>query len=319
MRSDSRTPPKGSVSSRHYEDEHDLADMQRLLMEARSRTDDWRYPHVGDLTFTYFMIACHLKPQEHIRLWHDDQGRLVGYAVLGEDPSFDWQVVPECEWSGIETEAMAWAEMRLAELRRRDVQQWGGSLVSGARQDNGRRRVFLGQHGFRYSGEFAEVNMLRSLDEPIHDAVLPAGHQIRAVGGAAEIPQRAAAHREVWQPWTDGNVSDEEYARFVQLPGYDRDLDVVAVAPDGLIAATVNGWMDPVNRIGCLGQVGARPAYRRRGLTRAALLEALRRLQARGMRHACISTGVSNVPAIRLYESVGFEIVNQYLDYVRMA
>jgi ribosomal protein S18 acetylase RimI-like enzyme len=35
------------------------------------------------------------------------------------------------------------------------------------------------------------------------------------------------------------------------------------------------------------------------------------------MDRACVSTGVSNVPAIRLYQSIGFEIVNQYLDYVR--
>ncbi len=305
------------LTSRLYETERDLQQMQGLLMEARSRTDDWRYMHVGELTFRFFMMICHLNPQEHIRLWHDDEGELVGYAVLSEDPSFDCQVLPEYEWSEIETEAMAWAETRLSELRKRDAKQWSGSLVSGARQDNARRRVFLRQHGFRYSGEFAEVNMLRSLAEPIPESVLPSGCQVRAVAETGEIPNRAAAHREVWQPWTDGNVSDEDYACFMRLPAYHRDLDVVAVTPDGVIAAFVNGWIDPVNRIGELGSVGAVPAYRRQGLTRAVLLEGLRRLKARGMERVCVSTGVSNIPAIRLYESIGFEIVNQYLDYVK--
>jgi hypothetical protein len=60
---------------------------------------------------------------------------LVGYAILGEDPSFDWQVLPEYEWSGIETEAIAWAETRLAELRQGDARRWGHHFVSGARQD----------------------------------------------------------------------------------------------------------------------------------------------------------------------------------------
>ena len=311
------TAPVRSLTSRFYETEHDLQQMQGLLMEARSRTDDWHYWHVGELTFGFFMVACHLNPQEHIRLWHDDEGKLVGYAVLGEDPSFDWQVLPEYEWSGIETEAMAWAETRLAELRKRDAKQWSGNLVSGARQDNAKRIAFLEQHGFRYSGEFAEVNMLRSLDEPIPESVLPTGCQVRAVAEAGEISNRAAAQREVWQPWTVGNVSDDDYARFMRLPGYHRDLDVVAVTPDGVIAAYVNGWIDPVNRIGDFGPVGARPAYRRQGLTRAVLLEGLRRMQARGMDRVCISTGVSNTPAIRLYESIGFKIVNKYLDYVK--
>lgn len=303
------------LTSRFYETEHDLQQMQSLLMEARSRTNDWRYWHVGELMWGYFMVLCHLNPQEHIRLWHDDD-ELVGYAVLGEDPSFDCQVLPEYAWSGIETEALAWAELRLTELRQRDAQKWGGTLVSGARQDDARRIAFLEQHGFRYSGEFAEVNMLRSLDEPIPESTLPTGCQVRQVQ-EGEISKRAAAQREVWHPWSVGNVSDSDYTRLMQLPGYHRDLDVVAITPDGIIAAYVNGWVDPVNRIGDFGPVGALPAYRRQGLTRAALLEGLRRMQTRGMNRVCISTGVSNTPATRLYESIGFKIVNQCLDYVQ--
>ena len=306
-----------SLTARFYETEHDLQQMQDLLMEARSRTDDWHYWHVGELIFGFFMAACHLNPQEHIRLWHDDAGKLAGYAVLGEDPSFDCQVVPEYEWSGIEAEAMDWAETRLIELRKRDAKRWSGNIVSGARQDNAERIAFLEQRGFRYSGEFAEVNMLRSLDEPIPESTLPTGCQVRAVADAGEISNRAAAQREVWHPWTVGNVSDDDYAYFMRLPGYYRDLDVVAVTPEGVIAAYVNGWIDPVNRIGDFGPVGALPAYRRQGLTRAALLEGLRRMQARGMDRVCISTGVSNTPALRLYESIGFKIVNKTLDYVK--
>ena len=310
------TAPVRSLTSRFYENEHDLQQMQGLLMEARSRTDDWHYWHVGELTFGFFMVACHLNLQEHIRLWHDDEGKLVGYAVLGEDPSFDCQVLPEYAWSGIETEAMVWAETRLTELRKRDAQRWRGHIVSGTRQDNAKRIAFLEQHGFR-RGEYAEVNMLRSLDEPIPESTLPTGCQVRAMADAGEISNRAAAQREVWHPWTVGNVSDDDYARFMRLPGYYRDLDVVAVAPDGVIAAYVNGWIDPVNRIGDFGPVGARLAYRRQGLTRAALLEGLRRMKGRGMDRMCISTGVSNTPAIRLYESIGFKIVNKYLEYVK--
>ncbi len=295
--------------------EDDLRQMLDLLMEARAHSDDWRYAHVGELLFQFFMVACHLSPQAHIRLWHDGS-RLVGYAILGEDPSFDWQVLPEYEWRGIEAEALAWAELCLAHLSARDPQRWGGHLASGARQDNALRIAFLEQHGFRPGGQFSEVNMLRSLDEPIPEAVVPAGFQVRAVE-ESEVPGRAAAQREVWQPWTVGNVCADHYARLMRLPGYHRDLDVVAVAPDGTIAAYVNGWIDPRNRIGDFGPVGARPAYRRQGLTRAVLLECLRRMQAYGMERVCVSTGVSNTPGMHLYESAGFRVVNRYLEYVR--
>jgi len=305
-------------TSRYYRTEHDLLQMQSLLMEARSRTDDWRYWHVGELMFAFFMVACHLNPQEHIRLWHNDEGKLVGYAVLGEDPSFDWQVLPEYEWSGIEAEALAWAETRLAELRLRGAKEWSGNLVSGARQDNAKRIAFLEHHGFRYSGEFAEVNMLRRLDMPIPELTLPEGYHVRELAETGELSERAAVQREVWHPWTVGNVSDDDYAYFMRLPGYHRDLDVVTVTPEGVIAAYANGWIDPVNRIGDFGPVGARAAFRRQGLTRAALLEGLRRMQTRGMERMCISTGVANVAALRLYKSIGFKVVNKYLDYVKV-
>jgi mycothiol synthase len=308
----------GSVSSRLYESEHDLLDMQDMLMAARALTGDWHYAHVGELLFTFFMVACHLNPLNHIRLWHNKAGKLVGYAIMGEDPAFDFQVLPKYEWIGIENKALAWGESLVAELRRRDEKLWSGPLVSGSRQDNTKRITFLEQCGFRPGGEFSEVNMVRSLDERIPAADLPTDIQIRPVAEKGESSDRATLHRAVWQPWTVGHVDEDEYAYFMQLPGYHRDLDIVAVTPDGVMAAYMNGWIDPVNRIGDIGPVGAHPQYRRQGLTRAVLLYGLRQLQTLGMNRVCISTGVSNTPALRLYESIGFKIVNRYLEYVKM-
>ena len=305
-------------TSRYYESERDLQQMQGLLMVARAATDDWRYPHIGVFTFRFFMVASHLNLYEYVRLWHDLQGRLVAYALLGEDPAFDCEVAPEYIGAGLEAEALDWAETRLAALRRRDPGQWSGPLVTGARHDNAERIAFLEQHGFRYRGEFTEVNLLRALDEPILPAEVPAGYQVRPLADdTAEIADRMAAYREVWLPWTDGNISDADYASFMRLPCYNRDLDIVAVAPDGVVAALVTGWADPINRIGELDAVSARPAFRRRGLMRAALLECLHRMQAAGMVRACVSTGETNTPARQLYESVGFRVTNRYLDYVK--
>jgi ribosomal protein S18 acetylase RimI-like enzyme len=313
----SNISPNGLLISRLYESEQDLHSMLELLMEARARSNDWHYAHVGELLFNFFMVVCHLDPQKFIRLWHDEAGKLVAYAILGEDPAFDCQVLPEYEWMGIEAEAFDWAETYVNKLRQQNEKQWGGDFVSGSRQDDSRRILFLEQHGFHYCGRFAEVNMLRLLSEPIPELAIPAGYQVRALAEVGEISDRAAAHRDVWQPWTVGNITDEDYVIFMHLPGYQRDLDVVTVTPEGVIASYVNGWVDPVNRIGDFGPVGARVAYRQQGLTRLALLESLRRMRAYGMDRVCISTGISNTPARNLYESIGFKVVNQYLDYVK--
>lgn len=315
MASNYSSAPARALTSRFYQSEQDFLDMRALLMEARAQTSDWRYPHVGLMQFNFMMVVFHLNAHEFVRLWHVDE-KLVGYAILGEDPSFDVQVLPGYAWAGIETEALAWAEARVVELRQRDLECWGGPLVSGAHQDDAQRIDFLEQNGFRLRGEFSEVNMLRSLSEPIPAPTAPSGFQLREVA-ETEAPLRAASHRAVWQPWTVGDISDDDYARFMQMPGYQRDLDITTVAPEGVFAAAVTGWLDPLNRIGDLGEVGTLPAYRRQGLMRPALLECLRRMQAYGMERACVSTGVENWPAIRLYESIGFEPVNQYLDYTK--
>lgn len=307
----------GAWTSRYYQAEPDYEQMRDLLIQARLRTGDWRYAHVGELAWDFFMVACHLSPKEHVRLWHNAQSKLIGYAVLGEDSSFNLQVLPEYAESGIDSEALAWVEDRLKILRAQDAQRWAGKLVSGARQDNSKRIAFLERNGFR-RGEYAEVNLLRPLEVAIPDSVPPAGFSIRAVAASPEeISDRAAAQHDVWQPWSVGNIGGGDYARLMSLPGYNRELDVVAVAPDGAVAAYTNGWLDPLNRIGDFGPVGARPAYRRRGLARAVLLEGLRRMRARGMDRACVSTGVANAPALRLYESIGFAIVNKYFDFVK--
>jgi len=105
----------------------------------------------------------------------------------------------------------------------------------------------------------------------------------------------------------------------MRLPGYDGELDVVAVALDGVIAGYVNGWIDPLNRVGDFGLVGARLEYRRRGLSRAVLLECMHRIQRREVERVSVSTGVTNEPAMRLYGSVGFKVVNKFLEYVKKA
>lgn len=308
------THPEHTLISRPYNDERDLRAMQGLLMAGRSRTDDWRYWHIGDL-MDFFILSCHLPLADHIRLWHDATGDLVAYAILGRDPSFDCQVLPEYAWSGIEDEALAWAETRLAALRTRDARRWDDPLTANARRTDARRIAFLEEQGFR-RGERVEISLLRSLDVPIPASMPPTGYEIRAIAGEQEAPARGDIERELWPA---GDISDGDYARLMRLPGYDRELDVVAVTPEDIIAAYVNNWLDPVNRIGVCGPVGTRAAHRRRGIARATLLESLHRQRARGMDRACISTGQANTPARQLYESLGFTEANAILTYAKPA
>jgi ribosomal protein S18 acetylase RimI-like enzyme len=155
----------------------------------------------------------------------------------------------------------------------------------------------------------------RSLTDPIPDPVVPDGYAVRPLLGETEYEERVAIHREVWHP---SRVTVEAYRRLRAAPGYDPELDLVAVAPDGTFAAYAGLWLDPDNHTGEFEPVGARPAYRRRGLTKAVLLEGLRRLRDRGATLAIVYTPESSEPARRLYESVGFRVVNRWNYWERL-
>jgi hypothetical protein len=172
--------------------------------------------------------------------------------MLGEDPSFDCQVLPEFESTGIGMEALDWAKNFLVQLRESKSRRWSGHLTAGARLDDPSQITFLEQQGFQ-RGAYVEVNVLRTLREPITEAALPSGYTVRAVANG-DVSKRANAQRIVWQPWSVGKISDKDYARLMNMPAYARELDVVAVTPKGDLAAYVNGWLDPLNRIGDLDQ-----------------------------------------------------------------
>jgi ribosomal protein S18 acetylase RimI-like enzyme len=102
-----------------------------------------------------------------------------------------------------------------------------------------------------------------------------------------------------------------EYRTFTRLaPSFHPDLDLVAQAPDGSLAAYVGIPYDEDNRRGIFEPVCTHPDHRRKGLARALMIEGLRRLQAIGATNVTVETG-SMLPANRLYDTIGFSEVHK--------
>jgi ribosomal protein S18 acetylase RimI-like enzyme len=73
---------------------------------------------------------------------------------------------------------------------------------------------------------------------------------------------------------------------------------------EGEIASVAFGAVH--ERMMCLQWVVTEPGHRRRGLSRITLSALLRRGQQMGATGACLQVVAANLPAIRLYESLGF-------------
>jgi ribosomal protein S18 acetylase RimI-like enzyme len=223
--------------------------------------------------------------EHRVRLWSDG-GRLVGWGWVTRETELEWQVRPE--QPELLDAILDWA-------RPREV------LV---RADHVDAIARLDAHGLRLEpdGAWMRVNE-RTLDR-VEEPRVPAGYRVRTVE-AADYESRAAAHRSAFAP---SRFRDDVYAGVRASWPYRQDLDCVAEAPDGSIAAFSLAWLDELNGVGELEPVGTHVEHQRHGLGRAVNLFALQRLRDEGATTALVACrGDDAHPAPRrLYESIGF-------------
>lgn len=81
---------------------------------------------------------------------------------------------------------------------------------------------------------------------------------------------------------------------------------LVATDADGGILGYVTCQVDPAAATGRIGLIAVAAGHRQRGLGRALVQGALAHFSRAGCRQAWVATQASNVPAQRLYQSLGF-------------
>jgi ribosomal protein S18 acetylase RimI-like enzyme len=252
--------------------------------------------------------------EDAVFLWETEAGRLAA-ALLPEHPGIVFQQIhPECRTAQLEEEMIDVAEEHLAVSRAEGRPR----VYLVADRHDALRQELLAARGFgRFDHPQAtEHQRQRALAEPLPEAPAAPGYTIRALR-EGEIPARGlAAWRTTRSDEPDNDFHGWRWLLPVhQAPLYRRDLDLVAVAPDGEIASFCTLWFDDVTRSGFFEPVGTAQAHQRRGLARAVMAEALRRLALRGAKMAFVSSYTS--PAHELYASLGFSEVDRSEPWVK--
>ncbi|WP_345300441.1 GNAT family N-acetyltransferase [Candidatus Villigracilis affinis] len=258
------------------------------------RWDYWRW-HVNENIF-------HFNLQDVITLW-EENGQIV--AVLNPDGSGEafFQIHPAFKNDGILSEMLNVAEQKLPNLKengKKELIVW----VNAA--DDSTKQLFT-QRGYSRSKFLAEHMRRRFFTQPIPDSVSQSGYAVRALGDESELPARS------WLSWKvfHSDEPDEKYQgwewyRNVQcVPIYRRDLDIVAVAPDGDLAAFCTVWFDDITRTAVFEPVGTHPNHQKRGLGKMVVSEGLRRAHKLGATLATVSS--YSPAAYALYDSMGFK------------
>jgi len=242
-----------------------------------------------------------LRIEEVVFIWETADGRIA--AVLNPEGKGDvfLQVHPGLRTQKLEEEMLIVAEGHLAIPEpngRWRLRVWANELDT-------LRQGILTRRGYT-KGDGPEHQRRRPMSMPIPEVPVPAGYTVRALGDVEELPARSLVSRKAFHP-------DEPYDRYKgwdwyhniqRVPLYRRDLDIVAVAPNGEFASFCTVWFDDVNRTGAFEPVGTAPEHQRRGLGKAVMCEGLRRLKRMGATMAYV--GSYSPAAHALYSSVGF-------------
>ncbi len=161
---------------------------------------------------------------------------------------------------------------------------------------------------------WSKVLLQRPAQLPVTDSALPTGFLIRPLAGEDEVEAYVQLHRAAFE---SKNMTVEWRGRILRRPGYGSDLDLVAVAPDGRLAAFCICWLDTdlEKPSGQVEPLGVHEDFRNLGLGRAILSEGLRRLYLHGADRVYVETDVQRNAALELYTAVGFRPIQDVLVY----
>lgn len=164
--------------------------------------------------------------------------------------------------------------------------------------------------GYQLSKRESEMRR-RSLLEPAPSVVLPEGFSIRSSAGEHEAVLLAEVHSSAF----NSNWTVESYLELMRSPSYKIENELVVASPDGRFAAFLVYWLDPVSKSGLFEPVGCHKDFRQRGLTKALMLEGMKRMIKAGMETALVGNKIGNEAASRLYDSLKLKKFCESLEY----
>jgi len=285
---------------RSYQPE-DLDRVLRFVSECCIATDFCGCFHTGDVI--HFMSNT-LRGRDLAQNFYVYEADGAIQAIIFIDPpriaSFNVMIAPAIRTAELERRLLSWAEATEQGL----MQAAGISKPLGgeAMECDPARQEALRSLGYEATGEPAMMLTMRSLQTALPISMLPDGFSIRNLTGEAEAGWVIQAHSSAFgSKWTV-----EDYVSAMRTPGFEIERELVVVAPDGRCAAFLVYWLDPVTKTGLFEPVGCHSDFWRRGITRALMIEGMRRMIARGMTSAIVLHETDNPASTALYRSVGF-------------
>lgn len=195
----------------------------------------------------------------------------------------------------------------------------GASLVFEYRTNETPAIQYVLARGFAYTESV--FSMRRDLTAPLPAPAALEGFTIRRwkMESAPEQSAYVAARNECFP---EAPIRLGEWQYYMQSPQWVAGTMIAAFAGEALVGGVHVYWNAEENRqtgqkIGFTEDIFVRPAWRGRGIARAAIIEGLRYLQEHGLEEAHLGVRALNENALGLYQRLGYQMVQESRFYAR--
>lgn len=313
-----------AVTSRPYAGKSDLEAIAHLLNICQAIDPPEEWPSLSEVRMQFESPPKSVDRDRDLRLWEDPAtGQLSACAglmipELGEElGTFLWfRIHPEYRYGILESEIFPWAEARMRQVA--EERNVAVKLISGARNDQSDRIVAIENNGGKVDCYF--ITMSRSLLEPLPNPQFPPGFTL-SQGAQQNAPDWVEMFNQtLMDHWNHHDITVEQVQHEITQGYYKPELDLVAIAPDGTLAAfcycQIQPNSDEPTTVGLISMLGVRPVFRSIGLGKAILIAGMHQLKAKGMQQAMLYVDADNIySALRLYRAVGFQSVSTLIAY----
>ena len=199
-----------------------------------------------------------------------------------------------------------------ANLRGKSAKDGRENLVAFIHENHRALISLVRERGYQQFPDHADEHLNMVLDQTIPDTPLPEGFSLQSL---AEENDFRKINQVLWRGFNHEGLAPEEYIQsrkdMQQAPNFRKDLNIVAVAPEGHFVAYSGIWYVEANQVAYVEPVATDPDYRRMGLGKAAVLECIRRVKELGAEVAWVGSGQE------FYKAIGFKKRFELVPWVK--
>lgn len=282
------------LRSHSYDKTADFTSVMKFLAELYEKT------HSYENWFPDRFENCSEEREDGVRIWedvNDTETKIV--AITSRDSPKDYFLSVDPEYHTVEGEMIRWIDSHYYSSKTDKSSKLHINILEG----NSRREKLLTEMNFIKKGIYGYYR-IRKGSSPKPKFPCPKGFTIRPIR-KDEYVQQTLNIRKVFGHGESFTADVLEWISNCSF--YHKELDLVAVNPDGIIASFCTFRVDPTSSIISLEPMGTHPDFRKLGLGKALMTEGIRRSMKFNPPFFYID-GAANTPAAnRLYDITGFD------------